>query len=737
MGFFDKFGSSKNNKKAVKNMNNGQRASNASANSPQQARQMPADPRTQAKRPVSMSDPNSPKKTYGTIMAEMDAMIGLESARAKAVELMELSKFHANMRSLNPNAVIPYMNTVLIHNEGLPVMNFINTIAEMYENVGFLPTHNVARFICQDFFPLNEQAINNTIASVLGGILFIDNFETCINDESYNPELPALMAMLNNVAYNCKNQLVIVYGGTATAMDALFTAFPDTYLYFSKDKHIVMSDYTPEEMSQIFELTLNSKNMELDDEARAFLPMFFQYHIDTDIAHENVIGVEKLIEQTIYAQNVRLSSQNLDKRALREVMSIITAEDLNKSKIANAMDFDGSKHKNKLDVAMNTLKDMIGLQAVKNKLTEIIATTEAEKVRQSRSENTSKQNVTRHMMFVGNPGTGKTTVAHVIADIFCEMGILDNNVVVEASKSDLVGKYVGHTTPKTQKVFESAIGGILFIDEAYNLDPMKDENGTKDPFCDECITELVRLMEIHRNNTIVIIAGYEKEIEHLLDANAGLRSRFSQDNKIVFEDYSMSELVEIFKYQVSKRKLSIHPSADNILLPYVTYWFDNTKDFGNARGIRNLVDKAYNRMNIRLRSIGFDNVSDEELSTLMPEDFDLPDNVRGTISGRPGDTVIVSRSANLGALSDTDNVTKVIKKIANKMSMEEYRGNPKVNGEYTDAYKHWFAKYYKSMRSLFFDDDGNYKKEFLDWVKSSYGKATAQNLTTIIQLYAE
>lgn len=222
--------------------------------------------------------------------------------------------------------------------------------------------------------------------------------------------------------------------------------------------------------------------------------------------------------------------------------------------------------------------------------------------------------VSMHMIFTGNPGTGKTTIARLISKYLKAIGVLTGGQLVEVTRADLVGRYVGHTAPLTAQVLKSAVGGVLFIDEAYSL-----YRGKEDSFGLEAIDTLVKGMEDHRDDLIVILAGYSDEMAQFLTANSGLKSRFP--NIIEFPDYTGGELLAIARLQAKGKGYRIDERCDaNLLLYFNTVQMTRARDAGNGRLARNKVEQAILNQAKRLAA-----QPEADLSLLLPEDFDLTD----------------------------------------------------------------------------------------------------------------
>ena len=221
------------------------------------------------------------------------------------------------------------------------------------------------------------------------------------------------------------------------------------------------------------------------------------------------------------------------------------------------------------------------------------------------------------LVITGGPGTGKTTIARLVSRYLKAMGVLSGGQLIEVTRADLVGKYVGHTAPLTQQVIRSALGGVLFIDEAYSL-----YRGADDSFGLEAIDTIVKGMEDHREDLIVILAGYTKEMEAFLTANSGLRSRFP--NIIEFPDYTAEELLAITKLTAKKKGYTIDETCETPLLQYYEKrQATDARTAGNGRLVRNLVEDAILNQSRRLTGGDVTRLTEAELAALLSEDFDL------------------------------------------------------------------------------------------------------------------
>jgi len=264
-----------------------------------------------------------------------------------------------------------------------------------------------------------------------------------------------------------------------------------------------------------------------------------------------------------------------------------------------------------LDELMEELDGLVGLAAVKAEVKLVTNLMRVEKLRTERGLPVVEHS--RHLVFTGNPGTGKTTVARLLAEIYRTLGVVEKGHLVETDRAGLVAGYVGQTAIKVKEVFTSALGGVLLIDEAHALARAT----TGSDFGHEAIDTIVKLMEDHRDDIVLIVAGYPAEMATFVDANPGLRSRFPKT--IFFEDYSNDELVKIFKGMCAKARYSPTEEACAAVGAYVAAQ-PRDKGFGNARLVRNLFESAV--ANHASRVVELPDVSDEALVTL--EAVDVP-----------------------------------------------------------------------------------------------------------------
>lgn len=264
-----------------------------------------------------------------------------------------------------------------------------------------------------------------------------------------------------------------------------------------------------------------------------------------------------------------------------------------------------------LQQCLDQLHALTGLAAVKSTVQELV---NIAKIAQMQAQVGIKApSITRHLVFTGSPGTGKTTVARILGDIYKNLGVLSKGHFIEVDRSDLVAEYLGQTAPKTTKVVESALGGVLFIDEAYALVP----DGRGDIYGQEAINTLLKMMEDYRDDLVVIAAGYKGEMSRFIGSNPGLKSRFARS--IHFEDYSPDELTEIFKVRCEQHGYLLSSKTLEALRHLVNQFEHQVGELGNGRFVRNIFDRCVAIQCNRLAALT--KPSKKDLKTFLPADI--------------------------------------------------------------------------------------------------------------------
>lgn len=281
-----------------------------------------------------------------------------------------------------------------------------------------------------------------------------------------------------------------------------------------------------------------------------------------------------------------------------------------KSTVASVQNIEENEPEETLEELQERLNNMVGLAGVKQEVNSLVNLIKINKIRESRGFKTN--NVSKHLVFLGNPGTGKTTIARLISKIYKQLGVLEKGQMIEVDRAGLVAGFVGQTALKTKEKIDEAMGGILFIDEAYTL-----AKGSSD-FGQEAIDIILKAMEDNRENFVVIVAGYPAPMEEFLKSNPGLKSRFNKS--IFFDDYTQEELFSIFESFLSSHDMRLSSDATEYLRKYLKQLCtDRPENFANGREMRNLFETAVSNQANRLARLS--DITDEELNEITVADF--------------------------------------------------------------------------------------------------------------------
>jgi SpoVK/Ycf46/Vps4 family AAA+-type ATPase len=372
-------------------------------------------------------------------------------------------------------------------------------------------------------------------------------------------------------------------------------------------------DYLPDELMRIGELTAKKKNVVLTEDAKVLLlKKLVEAYRGRDFSFGNARYVTSIIAEAKENMALRAMRSPNPESLSKEDLSTITKEDIAHTfEEENLRRLDLTIDDELLREAMEELNQLVGMQNLKQEISELVKLVKY--YREIGRDVLNKFSL--HSVFTGNPGTGKTTVARIMAKIYKALGFIERGHLVEVDRQSLVAGYVGQTAIKTKEMIDKAMGGVLFIDEAYAL-----SKGGGNDFGHEVIETLLKVMEDKRGEFSVIVAGYTDDMEIFLESNPGLKSRF--DSTFAFIDYTVDELLQIAEIMLAKENLALHPEAAEYLKTYLQFIYDSRdKYFGNAREVRRIVEKAVRQQHLRLASMERGQRTQEMIETLMPEDL--------------------------------------------------------------------------------------------------------------------
>ena len=515
-------------------------------------------------------------KSDKEVLAELNNLIGLKKVKDKINDIIadvKAGRIRARAGQIEESKI--GLNFVFKGNPGTGKTTVARLLGNILANYGLIETPEVATVtkgnIVDGFAGGGARNIERIFEDAVGKVLFIDEAYQLANSDSKDA-LDALTNMLTDRRF--KDRLAVVLAGYPGEMAELINSNPGLKSRFTQE--IFFENYTNDELTEIFRRKLVGENFNIGDEALAHARAYFT-SLRRNKDFGNARETEKLIENVRTKQGRRLATANTPSD--EDIFTILPQDFPNYGKI-NVDQF--LRLQDVQDTSpIDALNKLVGIDNIRKSFEEYLAMAH---YCQENPQSKISANFRPHMAFLGNPGTGKTTVAGLFAEILRQEGLLQNSNFVVVGPSDLIGQYLGQSGPKARSQFERARGGILFIDEAYQL-CRKDQVQGGDQYGKEVITELLTFMENDRD-TIVILAGYTDEIRYLIHhGNPGLSSRVT--NEFIFEDYTPDVLFEILLNKLNEHELTEEFKAKMREIIEYKYQHRVQKDWGNARLMEN------------------------------------------------------------------------------------------------------------------------------------------------------
>ena len=548
---------------------------------------------------------NAPRETVEDVLAELDSLVGLDEVKAEVRKLVNLAKVNEARRAQGLKVPPMSYHMVFTGNPGTGKTTVARIVARAFRALGIARTGQLVETdragLVGAYAGETATKTNAKVDEAIGGVLFVDEAYQLVSGDNDNYGREAIATLIKRMEDD-RDKLIVIAAGYTDEMRDFLDANPGMRSRIART--IEFPDYSAAELAAIFRSMAKKNDFTLAPDLEAGLDAAIaKLTARRDRTFGNARFVRQLFEDATGRQANRLAeSGSLDADALKTLVLADLAVGERKADL----------HAPTVEEVLAELDALTGMKPVKEEVRRLVATVKANKLR---AEKGVGGNVTMsyNFVFTGNPGTGKTTVARILGRAFRALGVLDRANFVETDRSGLVAKYEGQTAAKTNKLIDSAAGGILFIDEAYQLN-----QGENDQYGAEAVATLLKRMEDARGTMVVIIAGYKEEMKKFMAINSGLESRFNRT--IEFPDYSAKELAEIYRSMAKKAKYTLSADTDHWLEPYISMLTkERGKSFGNARWARNLFEKSIERQALRVTELA--DPSPEELTTIRLKDL--------------------------------------------------------------------------------------------------------------------
>ncbi|MFZ0369882.1 MAG: AAA family ATPase [Halobacillus sp.] len=509
----------------------------------------------------------------GNPLEAFDQMVGLKDVKTYIRRYYHFLKYQQHRKNFGFSMVDePGLHMIITGNPGTGKTTMARLLANIYHELGILDTKEVVEVnrshLVGSYVGQSEENTMNYVKQAIGGVLFIDEAyslkrEGQTGNDYGQAVIDTLVSAMTGKEFGGK--FAVILAGYPEEMRQFLWSNPGLRSRFPEQNHISLPDYKMEELITIAEQTAIDNDFFFTTNAlKEFTSLIDRERVDDSFG--NARTVKNLVMKTIFQKGAQEAER--DKTHWLDHMRIDE----------NDLAWDTSAADEKLS-PRNRLDELIGLDNVKAEVRKLSSFVQAQ---QKRKENGYPVvPIQLHSVFSGNPGTGKTTVAEIYSDILKQCGLLKRGHMVVVSRSDLVAGYVGQTAMKTKRKIREALGGVLFIDEAYSL-----YNGGRDEFGKEAIETIVDEMTKHNENLVVILAGYQREMEQLVESNPGLSSRFKK--YFHFPDYKEQELLEMTHFQAHQFGYTFNEWAEEFLLEK----YKDHRIRGNGRFVNNLVNEA-------------------------------------------------------------------------------------------------------------------------------------------------
>ncbi|MEH6988456.1 AAA family ATPase [Cytobacillus firmus] len=529
---------------------------------------------------------------------ELNDMVGLNSVKSRVHDFYRFLKYQNERKSLGFQTKDELsLNMILTGNPGTGKTTIARLLAKIYHSLGVLPREEVIEAdrsqLVGGFVGQTEENVRAAVEKAIGGVLFIDEAYSLKREGQTGSDygqtaIDTLVSLMTGTEYGGK--FAVIMAGYPEEMRQFLDSNPGLRSRFPESNFIALPDYSNGELLQIAEKLSADNDYVLTEGANQELGKRIEKE-RVDDTFGNARTVRNIVLDAIFKKGSQAKSNE-------NIMSYTLLE---------KEDFE-SEEEEKLMNPREQLDRLIGLETVKKEVQNLVSFVKMQQLRRERGLPVVP--IQLHSVFTGNPGTGKTTVAKIYAELLKECGFLKRGHLIVASRADFVAGYVGQTAIKTKKKIREALGGVLFIDEAYSL-----LSQTSGDFGKEVIDTLVDEMTKHNENLVVVLAGYPNEMEKLMSSNPGLKSRFKKF--FHFKDYSTAELLEIIISYAGKYEYTLTEEAKD----YLNHTLSKIEVNGNGRFAANLADEAIQAQAMRIVSALAEDI--EQVSILEKPDFEI------------------------------------------------------------------------------------------------------------------
>ena len=539
------------------------------------------------------------------ILSMLDELIGMDSVKKAVRELCQTIQNNQRRAALGLKAENPKVHIILTGNPGTGKTTVTRILGKLFHAMRLLPSDKVLETSGLDltagYVGQTKDKVNDLCDRAMGGVLFIDEAYYLAGSEgsssSYSTE--AVGTLLKRMEDD-RGKFIVVAAGYQNEMQNFLKMNPGLESRFGNKIHI--DDYSADELFKI--LCLNMKKSQFvfgtgsENVAKSAVEDLCK-NKGKDFANARAVrNLFDTIKLNMDSRIAKLPENEISKETLTTILSVDIPHDEKKTLT--------------VEDVFAELNELIGMEKVKKAVRELYDTVKINAELEKVGAKAKKPEI--HIALTGNPGTGKTTVARILGKLFCTMGLLTSDKVIECDRSKIVAKYVGHTAQNVQRLCDDATGGILFIDEVYTL--------STDDFGREATDTLMKRMEDDRGKFVVVVAGYDDKMNEWMAVNEGLSSRFT--HRIHLEDYNDVELYELFLLYARKEGLSLTDEAKTLAQAVITnIWQNRGYDFANGRTIRKLFDSVVRKKNSRVIQLNESERTKDVLTSIEAEDFDF------------------------------------------------------------------------------------------------------------------